>query len=468
MRNNNWKSGILVLLAILLVSGCDDPENPVAATPAEEKHHGDTSREVSRWRVELSGKNTCQAILEITDLRSEDGCRSSSRLDFGTYQIEFPEGTVDCETLNGRYSGRDSSRGLNMSGIGKIYAINSSTLIVSGGNGNGTTSLLRSTDAGKRWRRIFLGSDRGFLSAYRSAQGPSGVLYLIQGDPQSQECIYRSSDLGETWEEVQTGLREVLRFKIHPSTGTLFAVTKSAPQVLLRSTDRGEHWHTCIDLGDERRPIRGFAIDDIGRVYIVTSWFQLNEPQFAVSEDDGASWSVKEIRLAGPFDHVTGLYAAGDGLLLVSSSSFVAGTTQSMDGGITWTGADFEQEYGYEINSAYDCLIFPGENWLVNTNRGVYYKRAEQNRWKPRFPGCYHGMYVHRTEQEGYVWATYRKNIYRAPADNLRFVQMSNPEPSYCSLILSRDGDSLSGTFIEQMIVSGPTTVQKVRGQRIR
>lgn len=462
-----WNRNILLLLVTFLSSSCDDPDNPVTTTPAEEEHHGETIREVSRWVVELSGKHTSQAILEITDFRSEDRCRSSSRLDFGEYHIDFPEGIIDCETMDGRFSGRDSSRCLNMTGIGKIYVINASTLIVSGGTSSGA-SLLRSTDGGQRWRQIFSGGDRGFLSAYQSADGPSGLLYLIQAGPDEQGFLYRSSDLGETWEEIPTGLTGVLRFKVHPRTGTLFAVTKEAPQVLLRSTNRGEQWHTCIDLGDERRPIRGFDVDHIGRVYVVTSWNQIVEPQFAVSGDDGTHWSVKEMRLASPSDNITRLSAAGDGLLLVSLSGLLAGTVQSLDGGNTWTGSDFEYKAGQKVNAAYTCLIFPGENWLINTNNGVYYKRAEQKRWKPRFPDCYHGMYLHRTVRDGYVWATYRKHIYRALSSEMRFIQMSNPEPSYCSLILSRDGDSLAGTFIEQMIESGPTTLRQVRGQRIR
>jgi photosystem II stability/assembly factor-like uncharacterized protein len=115
-----------------------------------------------------------------------------------------------------------------------------------------------------------------------------------------QQIIYKSSDGGETWEEIQDSLPEGI--KVCSSAAVLDADTyllgcaggfDEGDPAIIRTTDGGGSWDIVAERGGAKQPL--FAAD--GSIY----WAAEFGEGLVRSEDDGETW---ETMVAGTIDSV--------------------------------------------------------------------------------------------------------------------------------------------------------------------
>lgn len=111
---------------------------------------------------------------------------------------------------------------------------------------NTNPGIYRSDDGGQTWDFLAFGSDIPNFILWDIEQDPNtGTLYVaieIADHPQPYDPpFYRSTDRGETWEEVGRDLSwHGLALQVDPLTSDVYFLTEGAG--LYRSIDQGVHW----------------------------------------------------------------------------------------------------------------------------------------------------------------------------------------------------------------------------------
>jgi hypothetical protein len=222
-----------------------------------------------------------------------------------------------------------SWQGLGPSAVPETLAISPSfgedgAILLGAGNG-----LYRSTDQGRRWRPVLVGSRVQCLAAAAASSESAIMLAGTESDG-----ILRSEDGGLDWAGVSAGLLDlnVTALAISPAVArdrTAFAGTASG---LYRSRNGGRAWRV-VELGPETPVIQALAISpclaDDGLVLAGTE----SDGLFR-SDDGGQSWEP----VAGfPSACVTSLAFArpGEGARRIAAGT-AAGVALSEDGGETW------------------------------------------------------------------------------------------------------------------------------------
>jgi hypothetical protein len=135
---------------------------------------------------------------------------------------------------------------------GTIYAGSSGT----GTGPEPTGDIFRSTDGGDHWMVV----KTGIAKVYCLAIDPLTPTTLYAGIWGSG--VFRTTDSGTTWTAVSTGLmnHDIYTLAISPHTPTtLYTGTWDG---LFRSMDSGDHW-TAMNTGITNRRIRSLAIDPL-------------------------------------------------------------------------------------------------------------------------------------------------------------------------------------------------------------
>jgi len=128
----------------------------------------------------------------------------------------------------------------------------------------GDRGLYKTTDGGKTWKAVLaISEDTGVTDVVMDPRDPDVLLAaayqrrrhvwtLIDGGPES--AVYKTTDGGETWRKVTTGLpkEEMGRIGLAVSPAdpdTVYAVVEAADEAggFFRSTDRGETWEKRSD-----------------------------------------------------------------------------------------------------------------------------------------------------------------------------------------------------------------------------
>lgn len=160
-----------------------------------------------------------------------------------------------------------------------------------------------------------------------------------------EDGIYRSQDLGRTWEKARmdTGTQEVWEFTV--LEGTYFARAVSG---LLRSEDKGQSWTRML-------PGRYFNAMTVSGAFLILHG---NEGLFR-SADKGTTLTPADSGMGKRIVHVL---AAGDSGLFAGASH--AGIFRSRDHGATWTRA------GTWVPGLIMDLAVSGGTLLVSTHGG--------------------------------------------------------------------------------------------------
>ncbi len=217
-------------------------------------------------------------------------------------------------------------------------------------NSGGDRGLYRTTDGGTTWSRVLhVSDDTGINEVHLDPRDPD-VLYasawqrrrhvwtLIDGGPES--TVFKSTDGGDTWREIASGLPGVDKGRIG------LAVSPADPDVvyaiveaqrgkggLFRSVDRGESWQQRSGkVAGSPQYYNELVCDphDVDTVYCLDTFT-------SVSRDGGASFATLGNLHRHVDDHALWIDPRQSGHLLIGGDG---GLYESWDGGTHW---DFKE-----------------------------------------------------------------------------------------------------------------------------
>ena len=168
----------------------------------------------------------------------------------------------------------------------------------------GDRGLYKTTDGGKSWNRVLEIDEHTGVNEVHIDPGDPNIMYasayqrarkvwtLINGGPGSG--VYKSTDAGETWREVTTGLPDVdmgrIGLDISPADpNVVYAIIEAVGDKggFFRSTDKGETWEKRSDFMTSSPQYYNELVcdpDDVDRVYALETFLR-------VSEDGGETFS---------------------------------------------------------------------------------------------------------------------------------------------------------------------------------
>ena len=246
-------------------------------------------------------------------------------------------------------------------------------------------NLLKSTDGGRRWRRIVNGLDNDYrLSSLVISAQTNKILFLSTlGDG-----IYKSPDEGTSWFKVNQGLDtlNVDRLAISPASSDV-VLAAGAEQGLYRTEDGGTTWHQVMP----NNKITALTFFPDQRDFVIAGD---NQDTIFLSTDRGQTW-----------DRCCSIIGAGDGITAFaispnysSDSTFFVGTKErgvlkTVDQGLTFS----------EVN---DGLSDQSIVSLAIISDGKHDFTILATTWHEA---------VFRTDDQGASWQKYNKGLTKHP-----------------------------------------------------
>ncbi|MFQ5430180.1 MAG: WD40/YVTN/BNR-like repeat-containing protein [Phycisphaerae bacterium] len=210
----------------------------------------------------------------------------------------------------------------------------------------GDRGLYKTTDGGETWERILHISDDTGVNEVHMDPRDSRVLYasayqrrrrvwtLIDGGPES--AIYKSTDAGETWRKITTGLPAVdmgrIGLGVSPANPDIvYAIIEAEGDAggFFRSTDRGETWEKRNDyMSTSPQYYNEIVCDPVkaDRVYFLDTFMH-------VTEDGGKTISRMPSTHRHVDDHALWIDPRHNSHLLVGCDG---GVYESFDRGKSW------------------------------------------------------------------------------------------------------------------------------------
>ena len=172
--------------------------------------------------------------------------------------------------------------------------------------------------------------------------------YVFASGDQGGYFLYRSSDNGDTWENISPNTPEEF-FDIYSFNGRLLATDIRTIYV---SEDNGDSWNTIGTLDIEAGSGALGSFSENGEILYIGS----NRRSYYSSTDGGNSWTEHVIDIDGVPRMLS--FAAKGSLMLAIFTSNVA--MFSDDGGVTWTEIDEGKALsrGYNFNGEFFSLTF--------------------------------------------------------------------------------------------------------------
>ncbi len=222
-------------------------------------------------------------------------------------------------------------------------AIGRSGMIFAGTRGAG---VYRSTDDGVTWQQMNNGLTTVSVSSV--AIDTSGAVYVG-----GYGSIFKTTDSGANWVRAAQGITDTRVNSIASAAdNTLFAGT--SPAGVFRSTDSGTSW-SQVNNGLANTNVTSIASMSNGDIFAGTSGSGVYR-----STDNGDSWSPTDATLS--LDSVTSLVVNTVGKLFAATTS--AGVFCSADNGATWSRID-------STESSVQTLAFDNSGYLLGGTNGA-------------------------------------------------------------------------------------------------
>ncbi len=202
------------------------------------------------------------------------------------------------------------------------------TVAVAGIPGNATTfyfgavdgGIWKTTDAGVVWNPIFDHEPAGSIGALAVAPSNPNVIYAgtgesdIRSDLASGDGIYKSTDAGETWQNI--GLRDsrqISRIVVDPQDAEIVyvgvlghAYGPNDERGVFKSTDGGGHWTKVLDQGPDTGVADLAIATEKPSLLFATTWRTRRPPWSTYAPIDGPGSGIFRSQDAGQsWSHLT-------------------------------------------------------------------------------------------------------------------------------------------------------------------
>jgi hypothetical protein len=182
--------------------------------------------------------------------------------------------------------------------------------------------IFRSSDGGNSWDSL----NTGLTNQYVKCLGIVGTNLYAGTEGIINGGIFRSTDDGAHWAAVNAGLAATQVFDIVSIDGNIFAGTYDGGVFL--STDEGSHWDS-VNVGLTNKSVIDLAVK--GRDLFAVCWFYYG-PSVFLSTNNGASWTAANVGIPA---------SVPASALVVIDQDLLAGTNEggvyrSTDNGRNW------------------------------------------------------------------------------------------------------------------------------------
>ncbi len=232
--------------------------------------------------------------------------------------------------------------------------------------------IWKTTDGGMVWNPIFDREPVASLGALAVAASDPKVIYAgtgesdIRSDLASGDGVYRSTDAGQTWQNVGlSDSRQVSRIVIDPRASNVVyvgvlghAYAANAERGVFKSIDGGAHWSKVLDQGPEIGVADLAMATESPNLLFACTWHTHRPPWSTYapldgpgggiyrSRDEGRSWS--QLTGSGLPDGDWGRSAVavspnGRRVYALIDAAQKSGLYRSDDGGDTWTLANADR-----------------------------------------------------------------------------------------------------------------------------
>ncbi len=254
--------------------------------------------------------------------------------------------------------------------------------------------LYRTMNGGESWERLETPFDPG--QGWRAGV----VIWSLLIHPQNPDLLfvgtcpsafYRSQDAGVTWEKLAAALTPECAPIVYSRVTCLLADPEEPETIwagveidgVWRSRDMGESWER-LSTGLSSTDIHGLAIvPGTPRTVFATTNNDLN-----LSLDDGATWTPQQVKQIFPHGYCRGIVAKADDprTLFLGNGNGPPGTTGSLqvsrDGGATWQQAALPQIpnstlWTFAVNAVSPDLVF-----TASINGYLYRSRDGATTWQ--------------------------------------------------------------------------------------
>lgn len=264
-----------------------------------------------------------------------------------------------------------------------------------------SVGVIKTTDGGKNWSKtnldLQLSSGKILARCLVHPDNPNIVLVS------SSDGIYKTTDGGNSWVVKQGGSFIDMEFKPDDPNIIYAGTRKWSNNEIYRSTDMGETWNVVLNFANARRIALAVTIANPDKVYALVASVYRSFHSFVVSDDAGENWDVTA--QAGSSPNVLGRDNGADGAgqgeydLAIAVAPydedlvFVGGINmwKSEDGGYNWKQVShWVGGYGFPfVHADIHDLVFDDYNGILysahdggvdkSINDGVSWDEASDN-----------------------------------------------------------------------------------------
>jgi len=255
--------------------------------------------------------------------------------------------------------------------------------------------VYRTTDGGENWTKI-LGGGNLFKDVIIDSSNPN-IVYVASGffdrhQLEKLEGVYKSTDSGNTWTQINTGIRNlyVVNIKFDPANpSTIWGTTGMINQfgndlenqdgAVIVSTDSGMSWTEAKRgrTSGATQIYSALGISPTNPNIIYASGFGI----FVKSADGGMTWTETGFGSLGSNPgHAIDIAVSPTDENIVFVDSYIGGVFKSTDGGKTWTSNAF----GYSGAETRDVAVSPdGQKVFATSRSGVFLSTDKGVNWLP-------------------------------------------------------------------------------------